>query len=128
MGERYGKGSWAVVTGASDGLGKLYALELAREGLNIVVMGRNKERTEAAAKFISDETGVKTMTLLFDFSKLNTEEDVAELKKLLDTIPENVSVLANNIGRMVYGTLDKIEAADINWYINININATTYMT
>ena len=29
---------------------------------------------------------------------------------------------------MVYGTLDKIDAADINWYINININATTYMT
>ena len=39
--ERYGKGSWAIITGASAGLGKQYALELASEGFNIILMGRN---------------------------------------------------------------------------------------
>ena len=37
--ERYGKGSWAVVTGGSDGIGKQYALAFAKEGFNIVIMG-----------------------------------------------------------------------------------------
>ena len=46
---RYGKGSWAIITGASDGLGKAYSLELAAAGFNIILMGRNKEKTEAAA-------------------------------------------------------------------------------
>ena len=41
LGARYGKGSWAMVTGASDGLGKQYCHELASEGLNIVLMGRS---------------------------------------------------------------------------------------
>ena len=41
LASRYGRGSWAIITGASDGLGKQYALELAKEGFNIVLMGRN---------------------------------------------------------------------------------------
>ena len=36
--DRYGKGSWAVVTGAADGIGKQYALAFAKEGFNIVLM------------------------------------------------------------------------------------------
>ena len=46
---RYGAGSWVVITGASDGLGKQYAIELAKEGFNIVLMGRNAPKTQAAA-------------------------------------------------------------------------------
>ena len=41
LASRYGKGSWAVVTGASDGLGKQYCLELASQGFNIVLFGRD---------------------------------------------------------------------------------------
>ena len=55
--ERYG-GGWALVTGASDGLGKQYALELARSGFNIILMARNAEKTEAVAKEIRDTYGV----------------------------------------------------------------------
>ena len=50
LGARYGKGSWAIITGASDGLGKHYALELAKEGFNLVLVARNKEKTEAVAR------------------------------------------------------------------------------
>lgn len=39
---RYGSKSWAVVTGASDGLGKHYAFELAREGLSVLLIARNE--------------------------------------------------------------------------------------
>ena len=49
LASRYGRGSWALITGASDGIGKQYALELAREGFNIVLMGRDKAKTEEAA-------------------------------------------------------------------------------
>ena len=46
--ERYG-GGWALITGASDGLGKQYALELARSGFNIILMARSSQKTEAVA-------------------------------------------------------------------------------
>ncbi|XP_074014306.1 inactive hydroxysteroid dehydrogenase-like protein 1 isoform X2 [Numenius arquata] len=42
--KRYGK--WAVVTGSTDGIGKAYAEELAKRGVNIILISRNKEKLE----------------------------------------------------------------------------------
>ncbi len=46
LSERYGKGTWAVVTGASDGIGKSFCSELAKDGFNIILIARNKEKLE----------------------------------------------------------------------------------
>ena len=40
-GQRYKKGTWAVITGSSDGIGAEFAKELAKEGFNIVLTGRS---------------------------------------------------------------------------------------
>ena len=52
--KKYGEGSWAVVSGASDGIGKEFCIQLAKHGLNIVLIARNKEKTEALAKSIQE--------------------------------------------------------------------------
>lgn len=44
--ERYGKNSWAVVTGATDGIGKGFAIELAKRGFNIVLISRTMSKLE----------------------------------------------------------------------------------
>lgn len=54
---RYG-GGWALVTGASDGLGKEYCLELAKSGFNVVLMARDNAKLEAVAKEIRDTYAV----------------------------------------------------------------------
>jgi len=41
---KYGKGSWAVVTGASDGMGADYCRQLARQGLNIALVSRTESK------------------------------------------------------------------------------------
>jgi 17beta-estradiol 17-dehydrogenase / very-long-chain 3-oxoacyl-CoA reductase len=49
--ERYGpKGSWAVVTGSTDGIGKAFAMELASRGFNLVLISRNIDKLNATAK------------------------------------------------------------------------------
>ena len=58
LANRYGRGSWALISGASNGLGKAYCFELAREGFNIILMGRDKAKTEAVAEEIRTATGV----------------------------------------------------------------------
>ena len=47
--ERYGKGSWAMITGGSDGIGLEMAKELVRLGFNIVIIGRNPEKLKQAS-------------------------------------------------------------------------------
>ena len=46
--KRYG-GGWAVITGATNGIGQAYAFELARQGFNIFIVARNEELAQATA-------------------------------------------------------------------------------
>ncbi|KAJ3018459.1 hypothetical protein HKX48_002884 [Thoreauomyces humboldtii] len=92
---RYGakKGAWAVVTGASDGIGKEFALQLAKAGFNVVLMARTRAKLEAVAAE-ADAFQVKTMVIPFDFGNAGDAEYLklkAELAKI------NVGVLVNNV-------------------------------
>ena len=70
-------GGWALITGASDGLGKQYAFELAKEGFNIILMARNKQKLLGVAKELKDAyPSTKTSILVFDFSTLSTEDSI----------------------------------------------------
>lgn len=73
LAKRYGEDSWALVTGASDGLGKQYATELALNGFNVILMGRNQEKTEDAAREVAEKSGRATKVLIFDFGGLESE-------------------------------------------------------
>lgn len=90
------KGSWAVVTGASDGIGKEYALQLARKGFNIVLISRTQSKLDALASEIETKNaGIKTKVLAMDFAR-NDDIDYGRLKALLTDV--DVSILVNNVG------------------------------
>lgn len=90
------KGSWAVVTGASDGIGKEYALQLAAKGFNIVLVSRTQSKLDALASEIESKyASVKTKTLAMDFAQ-NQDSDFAALKSLVSDL--DVSILVNNVG------------------------------
>lgn len=88
-------GEWAAVTGATDGIGKGYARNLAKRGLNVVLISRNPEKLKNVAAEIEKEFNVKTHCVTVDFSNdadtvYNTIEP--ELKKF------EIGTLVNNIG------------------------------
>ncbi|XP_062310601.1 17-beta-hydroxysteroid dehydrogenase type 3 isoform X1 [Osmerus eperlanus] len=86
-------GEWAVVTGASDGIGRAYAFELASRGMNIVILSRTKEKLDHVANEIEKNTGQKVNVLVADF----TEDSIYEgLKEKLKNL--NIGVLVNNVG------------------------------
>ena len=94
---RYGS-DWAVVTGASDGIGEAYTYELAKRGYNIILVSRTMEKLERVASKVREEFKVQTKIIQFDFGTLNNPEAVKELYAKLDTIDVDVSLLANNAG------------------------------
>ena len=65
---RYGKG-WAIVTGATDGIGKQYAFELAKENFHIILVGRNEAKLNDVAKELQVTYNgmVFTKIVVFDF-------------------------------------------------------------
>ena len=122
---RYG-GGWALVTGASDGIGKQYCFELAKSGFNIILMARNKDKTTAVAQEITEKySSVQTKTIIYDFSNLSTQGSAEELKALLERELDgiDVSILVNNVGTARNAPLENQSFSDLTHQINININA-----
>lgn len=87
-------GEWAVVTGATEGIGKSYAKALAKEGQNLVLISRSKPKLDDVAKEIESQHRVQTKTIAVDFTG-STEIYTAIEQQLQDL---KVGVLVNNVG------------------------------
>lgn len=93
------KGSWALVTGASDGIGKEFALQLASKGFNILLVSRTESKLQVLGAEIESKyagQGVKTKYLTMDFAK-NLDLDYAKLKEAVDGL--DIAILVNNVGQ-----------------------------
>ncbi|KAM4666712.1 LOW QUALITY PROTEIN: very-long-chain 3-oxoacyl-CoA reductase [Amazona ochrocephala] len=87
-------GAWAVVTGATDGIGKAYAEELARRGLKVVLISRSKEKLDKVASEIREKYKVETKVIVADFGE--TEDTYSRIKAGLEGL--EIGVLVNNVG------------------------------
>ncbi|XP_045895856.1 hydroxysteroid (20-beta) dehydrogenase 2 isoform X3 [Micropterus dolomieu] len=87
-------GQWAVVTGATSGIGKAYASELAHRGLDVILISRSDEKLEMVAKEIQDQYGRKTRTIQVDFTDGHSiYPSIAEALQGLE-----IGILVNNVG------------------------------
>lgn len=81
---------WALITGASDGLGVGWAKELAIDGINIILHGRNPTKLDALKSTIEAEYKVCVRTLVLDAEKLPTSTEEGAYKDfdrlILDTV------------------------------------------
>jgi len=87
-------GDWALVTGATDGIGKGFCMELARQGLNIVLVSRTKSKLQEVAAEIEEKYKVETKIIDIDFTK---EEHVQERIEA-ETKDLTLGLLVNNVG------------------------------
>src|ERR1700759_3895674 len=74
--EKYGP--WALVAGASDGVGAAFAEGLAERGLNVVLLARRQAVLDEVASGIADRTGVQTRTLAIDLAAGDAAARVAK--------------------------------------------------
>ncbi|GAB5586918.1 hypothetical protein Unana1_01818 [Umbelopsis nana] len=90
-----GKGSWAVITGASDGIGKEFASQLAKKKFNVLLVSRTESKLQALAQELEQAHGVQTKIYAMDFTKGNPT-DYSNLGQIINSI--EVGVLVNNVG------------------------------
>lgn len=119
-------GTWAVITGSTDGIGREYAKQLANRGINIVLISRTKSKLIEVANEIESLYPVKTKYIVADFS--NGKEIYDEIEQQLSGIP--VGILVNNVGRM-YDYPEELGklSPELLWsLINVNMSSVTMMT
>ena len=114
----------AVVTGASTGIGAVYAERLARRGYDLMIVARNEERLRALAERLTAETGRAVEPFRAD---LGDKADLARLEARLRD-DASVTMLVNNAG---IGSVASIETADVDEMeamIFLNVTALTRLT
>ncbi|CAG8495033.1 13227_t:CDS:2 [Cetraspora pellucida] len=89
-----GSGSWAVVTGASDGIGREYAMQLAAAKFNIFMISRTASKLKALRDEIENKYKVDTKMYAMDFTK-GDKRDYENLKDIIEEL--DVGVLVNNV-------------------------------
>jgi short-subunit dehydrogenase len=113
----------AFVTGASSGIGAVYADRLARRGYDLVLVARNAERLEALATRLRTETGRTVEVLPADLA------DPAQLAQVTARIAADPApaLLVNNAGIALDGTLADTPAQDVAKLIALNVTAPTLL-
>lgn len=121
-------GEWAVVTGATDGIGKAYALAFAKQGINVVLISRTESKLQAVSKEIKEKySGVDLKYIVCDYSNFDQKARDTVNKTLKDL---EVGVLVNNVGVSYryphfFHELTNDEVASL---MEMNINSATWMT
>jgi uncharacterized protein len=74
--EKYG--TWGLVAGAAEGLGKAFSESMARRGMNMILVDRQEEKLYDTASFLEDTCGIKTKKLLIDLSEISNLTNIFE--------------------------------------------------
>ncbi|XP_028779038.1 very-long-chain 3-oxoacyl-CoA reductase 1-like [Neltuma alba] len=124
-------GSWAIITGSTDGIGKALSLELASKGLNILLVGRNPQKLETTMKEIRDKYGdqVEAKLAVMDFENVNGEEIVKKMEEAMEGL-DNVGILINNagMGEPYPRFFHENDPQIIDAVVKVNLEGPTWMT
>lgn len=100
-------GKWAIVTGATDGIGKAYTEELAKDGCNVMLISRNPEKLEVVAAQLRSTYGVQTAVFACDFYE---SDFYGKLEQEISKLP-SICCLVNNVG-VSYPYMDSFADAE----------------
>lgn len=116
-------GPWALITGASDGIGRALATHIAAEGLNVVLTARSHDELRALAAELSATHGIETMVLPADLADPGAADTIAHLTSHLDI---GLVVLAAGFGTT--GTFLETQLADELQLIAVNVTAVAHLS
>ena len=114
----------AVVTGASAGIGAVYADRLARRGYDLILVARNKSKLAEVATRIAGSTGRVVDIVAAD---LGDKADLARIEKMLAT-DAGITMLVNNAGVGALAPLLQSDVDDMETMIDLNVTALTRLT
>nr|WP_314994906.1 SDR family oxidoreductase [uncultured Capnocytophaga sp.] len=115
----------AVITGGSDGIGLGIAKAFAREGANLLLIGKDPEKLQRAQQALLNEFAVQVHTLSADLSKT---EIVTEVVKDIERLLPAVDILVNNAGLARFVPFEQVDNTLYDAHFNLNVKAPYFLT
>lgn len=118
-------GKWALVTGASAGIGRALAEELAASGTNLVLTARRRDRLEQLASTLGNKHGVRTEIVVADLAR---PEAPGQIYTFLKGKGIEIELLVNNAGFGAYGAFHESELSRDLEMVQVNCAAVVKLT
>ncbi len=118
-------GKWALVTGASSGLGVDFARELAARGSHLILVARREELLAKVAGELREQHGVKVECMAFD---LVPREAASELYAQVQDKGIEVDILVNNAGFGLFGTFQELSWERQSAMLDLDIMTLVHLT
>src|SRR5499425_2656912 len=119
------KGKWALVTGASAGIGVALAEELAAGGTHLVLAARRLDRLQEVAADLHKKHGIQTQVYSTDLAKREGPRQIFEFCKEKGL---RIDLLINNAGFGQYGELPQVETQRLLDMVEVNCTAVLHLT
>jgi len=117
--------SLALVTGATAGIGAAFVAQLAREGSDLILVARTKERLIAQAKELTERYGITVETIAAD---LSTDEGLGRVEARVADAAAPIDLLINNAGFGLQADFLDSEIADEDRMLAVNVRAVMRLT
>ncbi|KAI3906471.1 hypothetical protein MKX01_029086 [Papaver californicum] len=122
-------GSWALITAPTEGIGKSFVFELARKGLNLILVGRNLNKLQNVSRAIQSEyPNIQIKIVVVDFSSSDLTVGIRKIEEEIGGL--DVGVLINNVG-ITYPSAKFFHEVDEEIWMNlirVNVEGTTRVT
>jgi short-subunit dehydrogenase len=116
-------GDWALVTGASSGIGTSLARQIAADGMNVILSARREDRLIALAADLERDFGVETRVVVADLSERSGS---TALLGAVEDLP--VGLLVNNAGLGYAGRFDLLDVEQLRRLVTVNCEAPVVLT
>ena len=123
----HGDNAWALVTGASDGIGRAFAQELAQHGFNVVLHGRNATKLKIVKAQLQNQFPKVDFHILIADASSTSHQQIDNLVATLNDI--HLTVLINNVGTAIkVAPLEDTTLEEIDAIMNVNARFPTQLT
>ncbi|KAK9707480.1 hypothetical protein RND81_07G200300 [Saponaria officinalis] len=124
-------GSWALITGCTDGIGKALTFDLASKGLNLILVDRNIEKLKITSNEILKKFGgekIEIKIIVIDFEKVIGEEIEGKIRAEIEGL--DLGILINNVelSSAKARFFHEIDLGGIHSLIDVNLRSLTWVT
>ncbi len=116
---------YALITGASKGIGKAIAVELAKRKYNLLLVARSEEILQKLASELTQQYGIKANYLALDLSAPKAAETI---KNWCESKQYELSILVNNAGYGLWGWFEKMSLEEQRNMMQLNMNVVVDLT
>ncbi|WP_128104102.1 SDR family oxidoreductase [Paenibacillus sp. DCT19] len=116
---------WALITGASSGIGEVFAIDMASKGMNVVLVARSVSKLDNLAARIKRTYQVKAEVIVADLSQAEAPQQIYEECQRRGL---QINMLINNAGFATHGLFEELDNMRQQEEIMLNVLAVTNMT